>query len=97
MRSSRTRTVTVNAVIAARPDSKSDDIRQTIKKTALITAVKTPYLENGKIDMSAYDNLIQIQIANGCEGVIVGGTTGMSGEQTVYTLFPICIVLEDYY
>lgn len=42
----------------------------------LITAVKTPYKENGKFDIDAYDRHIQNQIANGVDGVIVGGTTG---------------------
>lgn len=46
------------------------------KKARLITAIKTPYLPNGKFDLVAYDNLLNHQIANGVEGVIVGGTTG---------------------
>lgn len=74
------------AIIAARPDAKTDDIRQTIKKTSLITAVKTPYLENGKIDMRAYDNLINIQIQHGAGGVIVGGTTGKRSDLTTRAL-----------
>lgn len=39
-------------------------------------ALKTPYLENGKFDLAAYDELVANQIAHGVEGVIVGGTTG---------------------
>lgn len=42
----------------------------------LITAVKTPYKENGKFDIEAYDKHIQNQVDNGVDGVIVGGTTG---------------------
>ncbi|CAJ1949868.1 unnamed protein product, partial [Sphenostylis stenocarpa] len=42
----------------------------------LITAVKTPYLPNGKIDLDAYDNLVDMQIANGIEGILVAGSTG---------------------
>lgn len=49
---------------------------QTLKKTSLITAVKTPYLQNGKFDLTAYDRIIDQQIKNGVEGLIVGGTTG---------------------
>lgn len=75
MRISR-RTAATFSVQPARPDAHTDDIRVTIKNTPLITAVKTPYLENGKIDLKAYDNLIKIQIDNGAGGVIVGGTTG---------------------
>ncbi|MCO5550372.1 hypothetical protein L7F22_003856 [Adiantum nelumboides] len=47
-----------------------------IKKLRLITAIKTPYLPDGGFDLEAYDNLIHVQIENGVEGVIVGGTTG---------------------
>ncbi|CAL5196256.1 unnamed protein product [Lathyrus oleraceus] len=51
---------------------KIDDIRS----LRLITAVKTPYLPNGEIDLKAYDNLVNIQIENGVEGILVAGTTG---------------------
>ncbi|KAL0913873.1 hypothetical protein M5K25_017365 [Dendrobium thyrsiflorum] len=47
-----------------------------IKRLRLISAIKTPYLPDGKFDLVAYDSLIQMQIANGVEGVVVGGTTG---------------------
>jgi len=47
-----------------------------MKQLHLVTAVKTPYLPNGKFDLPAYDRILEQQIANGVEGVIVGGTTG---------------------
>ncbi|KAI5067292.1 hypothetical protein GOP47_0017820 [Adiantum capillus-veneris] len=47
-----------------------------IKKLRLITAIKTPYLPDGRFDLEAFDGLIHMQIKNGVEGVIVGGTTG---------------------
>eukprot|EP00250_Pteridium_aquilinum_P005343 c15453_g1_i1 orf=158-1231(+) len=47
-----------------------------IKKLRLITAIKTPYLPDGRFDLEAYDKLIHFQIRSGVEGVIVGGTTG---------------------
>ncbi|XP_031502989.1 4-hydroxy-tetrahydrodipicolinate synthase, chloroplastic-like [Nymphaea colorata] len=47
-----------------------------IVKLRLITAIKTPYLPDGRFDLEAYDSLMNMQIANGTEGVIVGGTTG---------------------
>jgi len=47
-----------------------------IKKLRLITAIKTPYLPDGRFDLEAYDSLVNMQIVNGVEGVIVGGTTG---------------------
>lgn len=53
-----------------------EDIRDTIKKISLITAIKTPYVENGKIDIMTYDNMVETQISNGVQGLIVGGTTG---------------------
>lgn len=42
----------------------------------LITAIKTPYLPDGRFDLEAYDDLLNMQIVNGAEGIIVGGTTG---------------------
>jgi len=47
-----------------------------MKKLRLITAIKTPYLPDGRFDLEAYDTLVDLQIANGAEGLIVGGTTG---------------------
>ncbi|KAG0452944.1 hypothetical protein HPP92_025338 [Vanilla planifolia] len=47
-----------------------------IKGLRLITALKTPYLPDGRFDLEAYDALMHLQIMNGAEGVIVGGTTG---------------------
>jgi hypothetical protein len=47
-----------------------------IRATRLITAIKTPYLANGKVDLSAYDSLVEKQISAGVGGLIVGGTTG---------------------
>ncbi|KAL0913196.1 hypothetical protein M5K25_016640 [Dendrobium thyrsiflorum] len=47
-----------------------------IKGLRLITAIKTPYLPDGRFDLEAYDALMNMQIMNGAEGVIVGGTTG---------------------
>lgn len=43
---------------------------------SLITAIKTPYLPNGKIDLDAYDELVRRQCAAGVDGLVVGGTTG---------------------
>ena len=43
-----------------------------IKQLRLITAVKTPYLPDGRVDLFAYDNLVEQQIAAGVEGLVVG-------------------------
>ena len=47
-----------------------------IKQASLITAIKTPYLANGEIDLAKYDELVEIQIAAGVDGIVVGGTPG---------------------
>ncbi|WIA36598.1 hypothetical protein OEZ86_007886 [Tetradesmus obliquus] len=71
------RPLRVNAVLATPlPETQKQQGVEALKKAALITAVKTPYLPNGKFDLRAYDRLIELQIANGVDGVIVGGTTG---------------------
>ncbi len=47
-----------------------------IFSSRLMTAIKTPYLPNGEIDLEAYDRLAEAQIQAGVEGFIVAGTTG---------------------
>lgn len=54
-----------------------------LKRTRLITAIKTPYREDGKFDLRAYDAHVAAQINNGVEGLIVGGTTGAPFRLTV--------------
>jgi len=49
---------------------------EAVKNLRLITAIKTPYLPDGRFDLEAFDTLVDLQIANGAEGLIVGGTTG---------------------
>jgi len=57
-------------------ESSSGISTEALQKLRLITAVKTPYLPSGKVDLYAYDHIIEQQIEAGVEGVIVGGTTG---------------------
>lgn len=47
-----------------------------LQKLRLITALKTPYLPDGRFDLEAYDSLVDNQIKSGVEGLIIGGTTG---------------------
>ena len=57
-----------------------------VKATRLITAIKTPYLPDGKVDLAMYDALVEKQIAAGIGGLIVGGTTlapGILGSHLV--------------
>ncbi|MGB0495168.1 MAG: 4-hydroxy-tetrahydrodipicolinate synthase [Kangiellaceae bacterium] len=49
---------------------------QQIRQASLITAIKTPFNEAGKIDIAAFDSLVEGQVAAGVEGLVVAGTTG---------------------
>merc|ERR1719163_1843300 len=56
--------------------AKSSEAVAAMKKVRLMTAIKTPYGADGLIDYVAYDRHVEHQIANGVEGLIIGGTTG---------------------
>lgn len=47
-----------------------------ISSSRLITAIKTPYLFNGNIDIDSFDNHVEKQLLHGVDGFIIGGTTG---------------------
>lgn len=49
---------------------------QLLRKARVITAIKTPYRSDGKFDLEAYDKMVALQIENGVNGLIIGGTTG---------------------
>lgn len=51
-------------------------MKPSLQDASLITAIKTPYLANGELDLITYDKLVEIQIEAGVDGIIVGGTTG---------------------
>ncbi|KAJ1413655.1 Schiff base-forming aldolase, conserved site [Sesbania bispinosa] len=63
-----------------RPMSTSEVKERTsmedLRSVRIVTAVKTPYLPNGQFDLDTYDNLVNMQIASGIEGILVAGTTG---------------------
>ncbi|KAG0622812.1 hypothetical protein M758_3G125600 [Ceratodon purpureus] len=61
---------------ALSPQSRNSSKVEDMKKLRLITAIKTPYLPDGRFDLQAYDDLVAQQINHGVEGLIVGGTTG---------------------
>ena len=63
--------------------SQTQESVQVLKRTSLMTAIKTPYREDGKFDLRAYDAHVESQIAHGVEGLIVGGTTGEQLFQSV--------------
>eukprot|EP00928_Gymnodinium_smaydae_P065730 TRINITY_DN48828_c0_g1_i1.p1 TRINITY_DN48828_c0_g1~~TRINITY_DN48828_c0_g1_i1.p1 ORF type:complete len:330 (-),score=77.46 TRINITY_DN48828_c0_g1_i1:179-1168(-) len=60
----------------ARTNGGCDERVAKIRVARLMTAIKTPYTQDGQIDFSAYNKLVEHQIANGVEALIVGGTTG---------------------
>ena len=43
-----------------------------------IPALVTPMRDDGSIDLAAWDRLLEFHLAEGCDGVVVGGTTGES-------------------
>jgi len=47
-----------------------------IRKNSLITAIKTPFDQRGKIDLKTFDYLVEQQLKFGVDGLIIGGTTG---------------------
>lgn len=49
---------------------------QKIQNLRLMTAIKTPYNSNGRIDLASFDRHVEHQIAHGVEALIIGGTTG---------------------
>jgi 4-hydroxy-tetrahydrodipicolinate synthase len=64
-----------------RPAKKAKNVHtgmsvEHIKTLRLMTAIKTPYREDGNIDYAALDAHTAHQVANGVDGLIVGGTTG---------------------
>lgn len=48
----------------------------------ILTAMVTPFDQNGEIDFPATKNLINYLIANGTDGIVVAGTTGESPTLT---------------
>lgn len=54
----------------------NEKVMKQLKAASLITAIKTPYLDNGEIDLPTYDWLVEQQVSAGIDGLIVGGTTG---------------------
>ncbi len=48
----------------------------------VLTAMVTPFDQNGEIDFSAARNLVNYLLANGTDGLVVSGTTGESPTLT---------------
>ncbi|WP_105189048.1 4-hydroxy-tetrahydrodipicolinate synthase [Pseudoalteromonas sp. T1lg48] len=47
-----------------------------LRQARVITAIKTPYNDDGEICLKTFDTLVERQIAAGVDGIVVGGTTG---------------------
>ncbi|MDR0915175.1 MAG: 4-hydroxy-tetrahydrodipicolinate synthase [Endomicrobium sp.] len=50
--------------------------------SGVYTALLTPFNNNNKVDFNALDNLLNIQILNGVDGIVPCGTTGESATLT---------------
>lgn len=48
----------------------------------VLTAMVTPFDQNGEVDFNAAQNLVNYLIANGTDGIVVAGTTGESPTLT---------------
>ncbi|XP_043712808.1 4-hydroxy-tetrahydrodipicolinate synthase, chloroplastic-like [Telopea speciosissima] len=55
---------------------KNRTLVEEIQSSRLMSATKTPYLPDGRIDLEAYDALVHMQILGGADSVLVGGSTG---------------------
>ncbi|MCU4154463.1 4-hydroxy-tetrahydrodipicolinate synthase [Carboxylicivirga sp. A043] len=55
-----------------------------------IVAIVTPFLENGEIDVDAFDSLIEWHLKNGTDGLVVCGTTGetpaLTGDEDAFLI-----------
>ncbi|MCG8580782.1 MAG: 4-hydroxy-tetrahydrodipicolinate synthase [Bacteroidales bacterium] len=55
-----------------------------------IVAIVTPFLENGEIDVDAFDSLIDWHLENGTDGLVVCGTTGetpaLTGDEDAFLI-----------
>merc|ERR1712216_1733 len=49
---------------------------EAIRKLKLMCAVKTPYSDDGNVDLDAFDKHVEYLVDNGVEALIIGGTTG---------------------
>lgn len=64
----------------------------------ILTAMVTPFAQNGEIDWQATENLINYLIANGTDGLVVSGTTGESptlSEEEKIQLFQFAVKVVD--
>lgn len=53
-----------------------------LRKARIITAMTTPFNEQGLVDYEQLEKLINFLLGNGTEGLVVGGTTGESPTLT---------------
>ncbi|CAK9222408.1 unnamed protein product [Sphagnum troendelagicum] len=99
----RSAVVRAELMQASRPmrsfENRTSTPVEEVKKLTLITAIKTPYLEDGRFDLPAFDRLTNLQIQNGVEGVIVGGTTGegqlMNWTDHIMLIGHACVCFGD--
>src|SRR5579862_2127783 len=46
--------------------------------TGSLVAIVSPMLKSGALDFPAWDRLLEFHLANGTQGIVIGGTTGES-------------------
>ncbi len=59
-------------------DASSPSIRPTARFGPVLTAMVTPFDDNGDLDTDRAQNLAKYLVANGNDGIVVAGTTGES-------------------
>ncbi len=57
-----------------------------------IPALVTPMRDDGSIDLAAWNRLLEFHLAEGCDGVVVGGTTG---ESPTITSDELCALIAS--
>lgn len=50
--------------------------------TGSLVAIATPMQPDGSLDLAAWSRLLELHVANGTQGIVVGGTTGESATLT---------------
>jgi len=63
----------------------------------IITAMVTPFDQNGEVDLEATRTLVNYLIANGSDGLVVCGTTGESPTLTTEEKVTLFKSIENFH
>ena len=61
-----------------------------------ITAIVTPFFEDGSIDFQTYKRLVEFQIENGVDAIVVAGSTGEGATLSVKEKMSLIIQSVEY-